>query len=123
MCGWCVASRAKPFGKTFSKRALSACACWIIVASGSSAMSMAVAASCCALDAPAGPNSDTKPKPSAAKHFVHPGMIILLKFVVMNENASARISGRPWRGTPAVLKVCLLPFVRLHHLLDLLLDL
>src|SRR5580692_11715244 len=86
-------------------------------------MSMAVTAFCCALDAPAEPNSDTKPKPSAAKNFLHPGMIIPLRYAVMNENASARISGRPWRGTPAVVKVRLLPFVRLHHLLDLLLDL
>jgi hypothetical protein len=61
---------SKAFGKIFSKRALSACACWIIVASGSSAMSMAVTALCCALDAPAEPNSATKPKPSAAKTFL-----------------------------------------------------
>src|SRR5580704_6150886 len=84
---------------------------------------MAVTALCCALDAAAEPNSDTKPKPSAAKNFLYPGMIIPLRYAVMNENASARISGRPWRGTPAVVKACLLPFVRLHHLLDLLFDL
>src|SRR3984957_16419004 len=123
MWGWCVASRAKPFGKAFSRRALSACACWIIVASGSSAMSMAVTAFSCALDAPAEPNSDTKPKASAAKKFLYRRIIIPLRYFEMNGRAFTRTSGRPGRGAPAVVKVCLLPFVRLHHLLDLRFDL
>jgi hypothetical protein len=42
MCGRCVASRAKPFGKTGSRPALLAAERWSIVASGSSKMSMAV---------------------------------------------------------------------------------
>jgi hypothetical protein len=48
-------------------------------------MSIAVTAFCCALDAPAEPNSDTNPKPSAAKKFWYPGMIIPLKHVVMSK--------------------------------------
>ena len=42
--------QSKPFGKTLRRRALTASACWIIVASGSSAMSMAVIGFCIALD-------------------------------------------------------------------------
>src|SRR5215471_13464843 len=49
-CGWCVASKGKPFGKDLSRRALAAIACSIIVASGSSAMSIAVTGFCCATD-------------------------------------------------------------------------
>src|SRR5205814_6693979 len=44
MWGRCSASRAKPFGKTLRRRSLVAVACWIIVASGFSRMSMAVIA-------------------------------------------------------------------------------
>ncbi len=40
--GRCVASRAKPFGSTSSRRLLTAAACRNMVASGSSKMSMAV---------------------------------------------------------------------------------
>src|SRR5438093_13398624 len=42
MWGRWEASSAKPFGKTLSRRSLVATACWSIVASGSSRMSMAV---------------------------------------------------------------------------------
>src|SRR5204863_6793481 len=42
MWGRWEASSAKPFGKTLSRRSLVAVACWIIVASGSSRMSIAV---------------------------------------------------------------------------------
>src|SRR5438128_1640582 len=44
MWGRWEASSAKPFGKTLRRRSLVAVACWIIVASGSSRMSMAVIA-------------------------------------------------------------------------------
>src|SRR5215472_10777735 len=50
MCGWWVASRAKPFEKALRRRALTASACWIIFASVSNAMSMAVVGFCFALD-------------------------------------------------------------------------
>src|SRR5271163_1631815 len=43
--GWCEASSGKPLGYTLSRRSLVACACWSIVASGRSRMSMAVTAS------------------------------------------------------------------------------
>src|SRR5437764_15444104 len=42
MWGRCSASSAKPFGNTLRRRSLVAVACWIIVASGFSRMSMAV---------------------------------------------------------------------------------
>src|SRR6059058_6343934 len=44
MWGRCSASSAKPFGKTLRRRSLVAVACWSIVASGSSRMSIAVTA-------------------------------------------------------------------------------
>src|SRR5206468_12038096 len=44
MWGRWEASSAKPFGKTLSRRSLVAVACWSIVASGCSRMSMAVTA-------------------------------------------------------------------------------
>src|SRR6266498_2334959 len=44
MWGRWEASSAKPFGNTLSRRSLVAVACWIIVASGSRLMSIAVTA-------------------------------------------------------------------------------
>src|SRR6266511_2165106 len=44
MWGRWVASNAKPFGNTLSRRSFTACACWSIVASGSRRMSIAVTA-------------------------------------------------------------------------------
>src|SRR6266436_4293821 len=44
MWGRCVASNAKPFENTLSRRSFTACACWSIVASGSRRMSIAVTA-------------------------------------------------------------------------------
>src|SRR5512136_2328123 len=44
MWGRWVASNAKPFGNTLSRRSFTACACWTIVASDSRRMSIAVTA-------------------------------------------------------------------------------
>ena len=60
---------AKPFGKTSSRRALLASACWSIVASGSSKMSMAVTGFCLALDVCATERAEDDP--STAKTFIY----------------------------------------------------
>jgi hypothetical protein len=55
-CGACEPPHANPLGKFSRSRALAAWACWIIVASGPSSISMAVTLFCPAAIGPAEPS-------------------------------------------------------------------
>lgn len=59
----------KPLGKTERRRVFTASACCTIVASGSSAMSIAVTGVCCALDAAVRLSSAAKHIPTEVRTF------------------------------------------------------